>query len=357
MNHPDRPIHGGDIQTSPTPGPHVDDRLLLETPAAAEGCPSHNVRDLDIRRKLSPRAKLLLALFPVALAAGAWFLGGGVIWTLATVGTAGTLLLIAICYLPAIDSLRRHQYAKFSYLVLCWGIWTGIGYFLPASSVTVKTLLESDMEKEPDCPMRITYGRQVQVELPRTQKHTIAFRGRFNPQWLKIETMTPTGWVERAFKDYSDSVNLEEIPTTQLYIDNRKHDAVRLGCGQLSFQVAAGSHQRLRIASPPGVRCPLTLDAQDVGTFAGEKDLLVDTGGTRSYRLRKIDYGGILDMLAGPAPDLFPVTEVVHPGHIHKLGVAVDYFLEDAPKEIKVPTFGGLPMGKHTRYELLEIGP
>jgi hypothetical protein len=202
--------------------------------------------------------------------------------------------------------------------------------------------------------MRITYGRQVEVVVDPPGEHTIEFRGRFDPAALKIETLTPTGWGERSFDPYSDSVRLKAIPTARLYIDNRKHGAVRIGCGRLNFDIPAGGHRRLNIAAlPASSRCPVTLDGKEIGILAGEADLLVDTLGTRSYRLRKIVYGSVIDMLAGPAPGLFPEVEVFRGGHCHKLGVAVDYFLEDAPKEIKAMIFSG----KQTRYELLEIQP
>jgi hypothetical protein len=356
MSDPDRTAQGSDFQAGAPSRPERDDRLQKDAPASEpEGRLSWlGLGDIDIRKKLGARSKLLLGLFPVALAVGAWFLGGGVAWAVAAVAAAGLLLLIAVCYLPNIDFLRLHQFLTFGYLVLCWGIWTAVGYFLPVSTVTVEAALGSGWEKEPDCPMRITYGRQVEVELDRSQEHTIEFRGWFDPKALKIETQTPTGWVERSFDPYSYAVRLNEVPTARLYVDNRKHGAVGIGCGQLNFHVAAGRHQRLRIAAlPTGSRWPVTLDGKEIGTLTAEADLLVDTLGTRSYRLRKIVYGSILDMLAEPAPGLFPETEVFRGGHCHKLGVAVAYFLEDAPKNIK----GTIFTGKQTRYELLEIEP
>jgi hypothetical protein len=357
---PDPTTQRGDFQADPPPGPDADDRLQKDAPPPEpEGRLSFaGPGGIDIRKKLGPRGKLLLALFPVALAVGAWFLAGGVVWVLTALGAAGLLLLIAIRYLPSIDFLRLHQYLKFAYLVLCWCVWAGVGYFLPLSTVKVEAALGSGWEKEPDCPMRIVYGRQVDVELDRSQEYTIEFRGRFDPGSLKIYTLTPTGWLRRSVEDYSSSVRLNPIPLARLYVDNRKHGAVGVGCGQMRFPVAAGKHQRLRIAAPPASsRCPVTLDGKEVGTLAAEEDLLLDTLGTRSYRLRKIVYGGVLEMLAGQEPGLFPQVEVFRGGHVHKLGVAVDYFLEDAPKEIKVPSFGGLAVGKHTRYELTAIEP
>jgi hypothetical protein len=356
MSDPDRTAPGSDFQTGPPARPERDDRLQQDAPPSEpEGQLSVLGReDIDIRKKLGPHGKLLLGLLPVALAAGAWFLAGGVVWVLLAVAAAGLLLLIALRHLPNIDFLRRDQFLKFGYLVLCWGIWTAVGYFLPVSTVKVEAALGSGWDKEPNCPMRIRYGRQVDVELNRPGEHTITFRGRFDPQALKVETLTPTGWVERSFDPYSSSVVLKEVPTARVYVDNRKHGAVEIGCGQLNFHVAAGRHQRLRIAAlPGGRRCSVTLGGKEIGTLTGEADLLIDTLGTRSYRLRKIVYGSILHMLAGPEPGLFPETEVFRAGHCHTLGVAVAYFLEDAPKEIKGTIFSG----KETRYELLEIEP
>ncbi len=359
MNDPDRAAQGGDFQTG-LPRLEADERLQNEAPAVGpeDRLSGIDPARIDVRRKLGPRGKLLLALLPLALAVGSWFLGGGTVWMLTSVLAAGSLLVVAIRYLPSIDFLGLRHYLTFGYLVLCWAAWAAVGYFLPLTTVTVKPALGSSWEKEPDCPMRITHGRQAQVEHDHPGEHTIAFRGRFDPRSLKIETRTPAGWIERSFTSYTSFVVLEEVPAARLYIDNRKHAAVDLGCGQLRFPIAAGSRQRLRLAAPPaGSRCPLTMDGKEVGVLTGEEDVLVDTLGTRSYRLRRLVYGGILDMLAGPAAGPFPRTELFRGRHVHKLGVAVDYFLEDAPKEIKVPTWSGLPAGQQTRYELLEVQP
>jgi hypothetical protein len=357
VSDPNRPSREGDFQAGP-PHPEPDERLQNEAPAPEPEDRPIATRDLDVRKKLGPRGKLLVGLFPVALAVAAWFLAGGLVWVLGTLLSAGMLLLVAIRHLPNIDFLRRHQLLKFGYLVLCWCIWAGIGYFLPLTTVKVEADLGSGWEKEPDSPMRIVYGWQVDREVEHPHAPIIEFRGRFDPKSLKISTQTPTGWAERSFSDYSISVGLKPIPLARLYVDNRKHAAVEVGCGQLTFPIAAGSHQCLRIAVPPGgSHCPVTIDGKEVATLAGEENLLLDTLGSRSYRLRKIVYGGILEMLAGQQPALFPSGDVFRGGHAHKLGAAVDYFLEDAPKEIKVPALGGIAVGTHTRYELTQIGP
>jgi hypothetical protein len=357
MTDPDRPPGEGDFLAGPPPRSEIDERLQSDAPTEEGQLPfAGGPRDIDVRKKLGPRGKLLLGLLPVALAAGGWFLGGGVAWMLIALGSAGLLGLIALRYLPSIDFLGRRHFLTFGYLVLCWAAWVGVGYFLPLTTVKVRGDLIHGMKKEPDCPLRVSYGGAVLADLERGRECKIQFRGRFNRDRLTIQTLGPEGWIERSFRDYGNEVALEEIPTVSLYVDNRKHGAVELGCGQLRWAIAADKHQALRV--PAGVPCSLTLDGKEVGVLEGKENALVDTRGTRSYRLRKIVYGGIINRLARPGPDLLANWPITLEGkHVHSLPAAIDYFLEPAPKEIKVTTLGGLPTGRESRWELLEREP
>jgi hypothetical protein len=311
---------------------------------------------------------LLAASVLVALAVASWFLGGNGVWGLSA--TAAALLLIALAIATVkIPSAPRPRYCLLlGYLFVCWGVWTAVGIFWPVTTVEVKGDRTDRMKNEPACPLRVSYAGQVRLEFDRPQECSFQFRGRFRADQLKIESLMPSGWVRRSFTEYGDSVcYLNKIPMARLYVDNRNNAGVTLACGKLGYRVAANSQKRLSIpALPRGGQCPVTINGKVVGVLQGD-DVLVDTPGTRSYRLRTVVYTSGFSWrhrLPGkerevpPLRDLLPPEDrVFHRGHVHVLPGEIDYFLEPHPGQITVRTFIGLREEWHTRQELCETEP
>ena len=352
----------GDFMSALPPRKAVDERLTGEVsgPERGEQPLAPPAAGLDIRKRLSPaqkaRRRLFYASVPVGLAVVSWFLGGDLIWG-AVAAVAALLVIVASAAafrVVAARDLRLGDFLPAGYLLLCWASWTAVGYFLPLATVHVT----GQMDGEPDCPFRVSYGGQVRLAAERGRECSFQIRGRFRPDEVKVETLTTQGWIDRSFRDYGDEVDLEKIPTTRIYLDNRGNGPVELGCGPLRFTAAAGGKACFRIpALPVGARCPLTLDGQEVGNV-GSRNVLVDALGTRSYTLRTVTYeSGFAGLLRLGRPDLGPPPgkEAVLSGrHVHQLPGAIDFFLEPAPPNIKVTTFGGIDPIEQTRMELCE---
>jgi hypothetical protein len=293
-----------------------------------------------------------------ALAAVSWFLGGNTVWLVETVLSAGVLVvLVVLASLKPLEQARARDWFLLGWLVLGWACWAGVGYFLPLSTVTIKP--DSD---EPAGPTRITYDQNPVATLDPLPTYSFRFRGRFHPDLLTLQTLGPQGWQARTFRAYDDNdVRLESVPTTSLYIDNRGHGATRLECGKLGLDVAAGAAVRRRVlASPWGGEVAVRVDGKEVGTL-GDKPVLVDVLGTRSYRLREVVYGaGLLEALQavgemhGHFPEPAAPDTVYEHKHVHQLPGPVDFFLEAAPQKIEVATFGA-PAVRETRRELREV--
>jgi hypothetical protein len=231
-----------------------------------------------------------------------------------------------------------------------------VGYFFPLTTVTIKP-----EPKEPDGPTRITYAGRLVAEPDPVRESFFRLRGRFEPGLLKVETLAPQGWERRTFRTYDSDVSLDSVSTTGLYIDNRGHGATRLQCGQLELDIAAGAGERHNVLAPPlGPPAAVRIDGREVGTL-GDRPVLIDVLGTRTYRLRELSYGsGVLQAMwavqgvQGQRPDPGPPDTVYESKHVHPLPGDVDYFLEAAPEKIKVATFGA-PVLQETRRELREV--
>jgi len=316
---------------------------------------------IDVRKKLTRSQKLIYAAIPVVLAGVSLILGGNQAWMLlAALGALGIILLaVSGLRVVAQRDLSLRDFLVLGYLLVCWGAWTAVGYFLPVTTVHVKGDLLDKMADEPSCPLRVSYAGQVRVELDRCRECSFQFRGRFQREQLKIEMLSTVGWIKRKFGGYGDEVRLEKIPTTRLYIDNRGNGEVKLVCGQLSLDIAADSKECVKIpALAERDFCFLKLNGKQVGAIEGE-NVLVDTLGTRSYRLREIVYGHDWGMPLVPGGrDLRrALGSVFRQAHVHKLSEKLDYFLEPSPEKIEVTTFGGFSLGQHVRSELSEMEP
>lgn len=321
------------------------DRLIRELTPARE------------HKKWSRGQVCALIPVPFVLAAVSWLLGGNNVWAW-TAAVSGVLLLL--WGVASLEVLRDRDFQLRDFLlagfvVLCWGAWAAVGYHFPLTAVRLK---DDDGDDEPVGPVRLSYDGEMRFEGERRQG-AFEIRGRLDPARLKVESLAPTGWVARTFRVYGDEVTLAKAPTTTLYFDNRDHKEARLVCGQLGVTVAANKKERLRVpALAPGAACPLVLDGKEVGTL-GEKDVLVDALGTRSYRWRTVTYGGALEQLMAlnPQGGVVPPRddfELFRAGHVHELRGKVDFFLVPAPREIKVQTFGPDIGGRTVRTELIE---
>src|SRR5262249_36869974 len=160
------------------------------------------------------------------------------------------------------------------------------GYFFPLTTVKI----EPEREEEPACPTRVSYRGEVLADFDRPQQYSFPLRGHLQPELLKIETLGPTGWIVRNFRNYGEDVKLETVPTVTLYVDNQGHGATSLECGELQFPVSAHAKERRVIVAPrEGVPIWVDIDGKPAGALDGEH-LLTDTLGTRSYQLREIVY-------------------------------------------------------------------
>jgi hypothetical protein len=317
--------------------------------------------NLDVRRKpglfVRLRPWLLAAVGLMAIVLVSWFLAGNAVWGYSAGITAVLLILLTLSGFKLLDHLRGRHFLLYGYFVLCWVAWTVVGYYWPVTEVRVRGDLVYKMEQEPDCPLRVSYRDEVLVELDRVQECSFQFRGRFQAEQLHVEMLTPEGWVTRSFKAYGKEASLEKIPLTRLYVDNRDNGLVKLGCGAWQATVKAGGHATIRLpAAPNGVHRRLTINDQEAGPLDGD-NVLVDTRGTRSYRMRTVAYEGGLSRLGLiPGRDqLAPVEPVFQRAYVHKLPDEIDFFLAPAPERITVQTMYGLPLDKMKRTELQEI--
>jgi hypothetical protein len=300
------------------------------------------------------RSWLLVALALLAPGGASWCLGGNEFWGWTATLGALLLILLAVAGLKASHALQPRHWLAFGWLILCWASWTVAGVYWPITEVRIEPALAGGTEPEASCRLRVIYCGQVRVELDRCRKCSFRFRGRFQREHLQIEMLTPTGWTRRSFQGFGNIVSLNEIALTRLYIDNRDHGEVKLACGEWQACIAAGGKEQLRVPAPPAsVHCPLTMDGKEIGSLEGD-DLLVDTLGTRSYEFRTVLYEGVLNpfLLGPPAPRPCFVW-----GHLHKLPGKIDFFLEPAPQEIRVPTLYGLALDPLTRTQLQAIAP
>jgi hypothetical protein len=357
MSHK-RPFFGAsDFGRLPSyPGPPADDRP--ERPAA----PGREVAALaGVRRKPGLFVRSLPGLLPALLLPSllivSWSLAGNALWGWSAAAGAILLIILTLAGFRALDELRARHFLLYGSLVLCWVGWVVVGFCWPITEVRVKGDLDHLPEDEPNCRLRVSYEGQVRAEFDRFRECSFRFRGRFRPEQLRVEMLTPEGWVTRKFEDFGDEARLDKVPVTRLYVDNRNNGPVKLVCGAWQVAVEAGGRAVIRLpAAPKGVR-RLTINGKEAGPLEGE-DVLVDTLGRRSYRHRTLFYGDALHHL-GADPFRDPLAQsqeelTFGPGHVHRLPGKIDYFLEMAPATITVTTFRGLPAGLHRRTELRE---
>jgi hypothetical protein len=363
MSNQPQSANDGDFTALPPSRAPIGEAVQREEPGQPAPLPTSLVaepRPLDLRRKPTVSEQLTLwllaALILTAVAIGSWFTGGNEYWMFGTALGVLILIVLGLVSLRHASTLTRRSYFTYGFLLVCCGVWFGIGYFWPQTTIKVNGGLAHDMEREPTTPFRVRYGGKVMVERERSQECAFSFRGRFDPKQLQIESLSPEGWIQRTFSDYSDSVRLEDIPVTWIYVDNRKHEESVLACGEVHFVIPADDKEIHRVPELKRLlKCPVTLDGQKVGNLT-DKNILVDTRGTRSYTERTVVYGGPLEILMNK-PEIGAGSSSFRRKHVHELDDKIDYFLEPAPKEIKVPAFGGIAIGTEKRTELLEDEP
>jgi hypothetical protein len=358
-NQPLLPDDGDFTALPPSPAP-IDEGIQREEPEQPAQLPTSLVAEpppLDFRRKPTlwerSRPWLLAVLILPAMALGSWRAGGTDVWAFGTALCVLSLIILGLVALRHLGTLTRRSYITYGYLMICCGTWFGIGYYWPLTTIQVNGGLDHSMERGPTTPLRVRYDGQTMVELERCQVCAFSFRGRFEPKLLQIESLGPQGWIRRPFDDYSDRVSLKDIPVTWIYVDNRKNGSTVLACGEVSFDIPAEGKEIYRV---PGLEVikgyPVLLDGQQVG-FLTDKNILIDTRGKRSYTERTVIYGGPLEIMMNK-PEIDPGSSSFRKKRLHQLDDKIDYFLEPAPKEIKVQAFGGIAIGTEKRTELLE---
>ena len=363
MSNQPSPANGDDFTALPPSPAPIDEGVQREEPERPAPVPTSLLaepRPLDLRRQPThwERAGLwfLAGIILPAAALGSWFAGGNDIWRIGTALSVLILIILGLVALRHLGSLTRSNSVTFGFLLICGGVWFGIGHFWPLTTIQVKAGLGTKWEPRGHNAVAVRYDGTTMVELDRAQECAFSFRGRFDPKRLQIESLSPEGWIPRKFSDYSDSVSLEDIPVIWIYVDNRKHDPVVLSCGEVSFTIPEETQEIYRVPEFKRLlSCPVLLDGQKAGKLT-DKNILVDTLGTHSYTLSTVVYGGALDMLLNkPAAGGDSVS--LQKQHVHELPGTIDFFLEEAPKEIKVPTFGGIVLGPEKRTELLADDP
>jgi hypothetical protein len=300
---------------------------------------------------------VLGCLVPPALAAVSWLMGGDTVWLCGTVlSAAAILVLVVAASLKPLEQARTRDWLVLGWLGVGWAAWAGVGYLFPLTTVTIKP-----EPKEPEGPTRITYAGRVVAEPETVRECSFRLRGRFELGQLTIKTLAPQGWELRTFRTHDSDVSLDSVSTTGLYIDNRGHGSTRLECGKVELAIAAGAAERHAVLAPPlGAPAAVRIDGKTVGTL-GDRPVLIDVLGTRTYRLRELTYGsGVLQAMwavqgvQGQLPDPGPPDSVYESKHVHPLPGEIDYFLEAAPEKIEVTTFGA-PVLQETRRELREV--
>jgi hypothetical protein len=294
---------------------------------------------------------------PVGLGALSWCLGGNTAWGVVAGFTGLLLFFFGIGMLKHLAEMTGRDFVVCCYIGLCWLSWWGVGHYCPVTTMTVKPTADGA-----GLQSRIRYDGRLLPSFDRSEGFSFQFRGRLQPELVKVETLGPQGWVEGRPENvwtYSGEVVLGKVPTTFVYIDNKGHDAVELAYGEARIRVAAGARERRAVVAPPlGSHFRLTLDGKEVGMLDGDR-VLIDVTGSRSYRLQEVVYtSGFNPAWMNPnyVPDRRSTPDVFFAlGHVHKLPREVDYFLTPHPPEITVETFQGHGFMEATRTELVEV--
>jgi hypothetical protein len=289
------------------------------------------------------------------------------IWV-AVLGAAALVIVAWVALKVGLSNFRGRHYLWFGYCVLLLGCWALVPAWFGATRVTVAP--EPRLEKDPRVvgPVRAVYAGAVLGACDAGADSAFKIRG-FQPNLFSVERLGPDGWAPCPLDWSGDRVAVKSPPTTWLYIDNARNGAARLQCGQLSWDVAAGAHERVAIPTPLG-RQALIVNGAPVGDLA-DGQYLVDATGARSYRLREHLYADSMtqslvslqafhDFTGGPkapgsdmAPGIRAPVADAYFGRagLHKLPCRIDYFLEPAEHEVTVSAYAH---GLVSRVELLE---
>jgi hypothetical protein len=288
------------------------------------------------------------------------------VWGVVTLVSGALLFLLAVSAVRVVTAekartIRPVHFLLFGYLLLIWSCWALPGYLFPLTQIELK-LAEDSLGIE--TPLRVSYHGSPVLSLDRAANSSFEIRGHLKGDALRVEMLAPAGWAPVEVHDYFLSVELRDIPTATLYVDNHGHEAVLLNCGQLALPIAADEASPHVIFRPRGAdAAPVSIDGQVVGRLSSEC-VLIDVQGSRAYRWRQITYtdpvAGIMRL--GPEPVLPPEEPVKTFGgkQLYTLPGKIDFFLTAAPERVSVKRYGyELPgMGApEQRTELLAVEP
>jgi hypothetical protein len=350
---PSGPVTDVVMSTDPHPsrwiGPRRHADGSVEGPTADEGRADAN----KSKKPTFPpyRWCLLGGLFLLVVVLVSYWLGGDNTWMWTAVVTAVLLFLAfaAAGRSGGLWDLRPRYFILYGIGVLAWWCWVGVGVYFGISRITVEPDWEMKGVAEPDFRARIVYNAKIVATYDGSQKYEFPIRA-YRRELLQIEIFRPEGWGECELAGGSTWIVVKKFRTLSLFVDNRRHSAIKLACGQIHIPVAADALTRRTIPAPSQREgYPLTIDGRAVGELNGES-YLIDAIGTRSYRLRECVYGGDQLLVDRQRP-----ADAFYRGHhLHKLPKAIDYFLRQAPKKITVWRSQEMKWLGETRMELLE---
>lgn len=291
------------------------------------------------------RAAIGLVSLPI-IAGASWYLAGSQVWHwIAILSVVALLLLVISAANTGISALRIRHFVAFSYFVLSVACWIVIGYLFPVTKFNIAP------DKSQDGTLFRVANHGTFLFPTDPEGNTYQFRGRIGNDHLTVESLTPDGWVVRDFSIYGRELELKALPTTNLYIDNRRHGAAKMMCGALPLDVAAEFIGCIRIPSPKHtVQC--FVDGEEVGSM-DEGSYVIDISGAHSYVLNEVVYASKMfqamsnldhilqdqsDSNAQGTDPLIPMpNSAIHYAgqYVYRLPKEIDFFLTPHTKELE----------------------
>jgi hypothetical protein len=301
----------------------------------------------------------IIAAVPLVIAATvSWFMAGNDTWGMISLGAVVLGMLISAgAFRAAVAApMQSSSWLAFGivvgYVALLLAAWIAPGAYFPLSEVRV-----TPHKDGPDGRTRVAYRGGLVGEFEGTNEFRFTIRGHFNAASLTVETWGPDGWMRRPFQDFLGA-ELEKVPTTCLYVDNRDHAAVQLECGELRLDIPANSNKtHVFMAANTLKSATLRIDGEVIGRLdAGF--FLVDVRGTRTYVQEEVLYMGGLSAIAilgnkQPPAEKEPYIAHLSGRRLHPLQRQIDFFLQRAPERITVRTFGMIAQDE-SRVQLVE---